>query len=56
MLALKVSASRLKPDTDQIQWVSTDGENAVYDDEPEANMLVKIKLLLFSWFVPSDLL
>ncbi|MDM0083838.1 phospholipase D family protein [Variovorax sp. J31P179] len=47
---------RLKPGTDKIQWVSTDGENAVYDDEPEASMLVKIKLLLFSWFVPSDLL
>lgn len=47
---------RLKPGTDQIQWVSTDGEDVVYDDEPDANVLVRVKLLLFSWFVPSDLL
>ena len=47
---------RLKPGTDQIQWISTDGENVVHDDEPDANLLVRIKLLLFSWFVPTDLL
>ncbi|MGO4393137.1 phospholipase D family protein [Variovorax sp. M-6] len=47
---------RLKPGSDQIQWVSTDGENVVYDEEPDANVLVRLKLLLFSWFVPSDLL
>ena len=47
---------RLKPGSDQIQWVSTDGENVVHDEEPDANMLVRLKLLLFSWFVPSDLL
>ncbi|MDM0017914.1 phospholipase D family protein [Variovorax saccharolyticus] len=47
---------RLKPGTDRIQWISTDGESLVHDDEPDANLLVRLKLLLFSWFVPSDLL
>ncbi|MDM0000512.1 phospholipase D family protein [Variovorax sp. J22P240] len=47
---------RLKPGTDQIQWVTTDGENIVLNEEPDANALVRLKLLLFSWFVPSDLL
>lgn len=47
---------RLKRDTNQIQWVTTDGENVVLDEEPDANALVRLKLLLFSWFVPSDLL
>ncbi|MGJ7508449.1 phospholipase D-like domain-containing protein [Variovorax sp. GT1P44] len=47
---------RLKPETSQIQWVTTDGENIVLDEEPDANALVRLKLLLFSWFVPSDLL
>jgi phosphatidylserine/phosphatidylglycerophosphate/cardiolipin synthase-like enzyme len=47
---------RLKPDTDHIQWVTTDGENIVLDEEPDANALVRLKLLLFSWFVPTDLL
>lgn len=47
---------RLKPGTDTIQWVTTDGENMVLDREPDASALVKLKLLLFSWFVPTDLL
>ena len=47
---------RLKPGTRQIQWVSTDGENVVLDEEPDASALVRLKLLLYSWFVPSDLL
>jgi len=47
---------RLKPGTDTIQWVTTDGENMVLDQEPDASALVRLKLLLFSWFVPTDLL
>jgi phosphatidylserine/phosphatidylglycerophosphate/cardiolipin synthase-like enzyme len=47
---------RLKPGTNSIQWISTDGQNRVLDEEPDANALVRLKLLLFSWFVPSDLL
>ncbi|MBO9515470.1 MAG: phospholipase D family protein [Variovorax sp.] len=47
---------RLRPGTDSIQWITTDGENIVHDEEPDANALVRLKLLLFSWFVPSDLL
>ncbi len=47
---------RLRPGTDSIQWVTTDGENIVLDQEPDANALVQLKLLLFSWFVPTDLL
>ncbi|MBB3177287.1 phospholipase D family protein [Variovorax sp. Sphag1AA] len=47
---------RLRPGTDSIQWVTTDGENIVLDQEPDANALVRLKLLLFSWFVPTDLL
>lgn len=47
---------RLRPGTDSIQWVTTDGENIVLDEEPDANALVQLKLLLFSWFVPTDLL
>ncbi|SEA94392.1 phospholipase D family protein [Variovorax sp. YR216] len=47
---------RLRPGTDSIQWVTTDGENIVLDQEPDANVLVQLKLLLFSWFVPTDLL
>ncbi len=46
----------LKPGTDQVQWFSTDGTGDVTDDEPEASMIVRLKLLFFSWFVPSDLL
>ncbi|MFM9425043.1 putative cardiolipin synthase [Variovorax sp. GrIS 2.14] len=47
---------KLKPGTDQVQWFSTDGTDDVFDDEPEASMIVRLKLLFFSWFVPSDLL
>ena len=47
---------RLRPGTDQIQWVTTDGDNIVLDEEPDANALVRLKLLLYSLFVPSDLL
>jgi putative cardiolipin synthase len=47
---------RLKQGTDTIQWVTTDGENIVLDKEPESSALIKLKLLLFSWFVPTDLL
>ena len=46
----------LKPGTDQVQWFSTDGTGDVFNDEPEASMIVRLKLLFFSWFVPSDLL
>ncbi|MDM0011371.1 phospholipase D family protein [Variovorax sp. J22P168] len=49
-------ALQLKPGTDQVQWVSTDGDAVVHDAEPDANALVQLKLMLFSWFVPSDLL
>jgi putative cardiolipin synthase len=47
---------RLKPGTDQVQWVSTDGDDVVLDEEPDANLFVRLKLLMFSWFVPTDLL
>jgi putative cardiolipin synthase len=47
---------QLKPGTDQVQWVSTDGDNVVLDEEPDANLFVRLKLLMFSWFVPTDLL
>jgi putative cardiolipin synthase len=46
---------RLAPGTDAIQWVSPD-DDQVLDDEPDASMLVRLKLLFFAWFVPSDLL
>jgi phosphatidylserine/phosphatidylglycerophosphate/cardiolipin synthase-like enzyme len=47
---------RLAPGTDAIQWVSTDGDDQVLNDEPDSSLLARLKLHFFSWFVPAALL
>jgi len=45
----------LNPGQDGVRWIGTgDVSNEELDDEPDASLLSRLQLLLFSWFVPTD--
>ena len=48
---------RLDPKTEQLQWLTMDGDNeVVLGVEPESSFWLRVHNMLMGWFVPEQLL